>query len=84
MARSNIPLPDPRGISALTVRIRHLKPDLGWPDLEGPGQRVMEKSSSTMLLAAATARRPILANPMINRTKVVFVQMPSSRATIRK
>lgn len=50
MARSNIPLPDPRGISALTLRIRHLKPDLGWPDLEGPGQRIMEKSSSTMLL----------------------------------
>ena len=50
MARSNIPLPDPRGIPALTLRVRHLKPELGWPDLEGIGQRVVEKSSSTVLL----------------------------------
>lgn len=52
MARSNIPLPDPRSISAVTLRIRHLKPELGWPDLEGPGQRVLEKSSSTVMLEA--------------------------------
>ena len=50
MARSNIPLPDPRSISAVTLRMRHLKPELGWPDLEGPGQRVLEKSNSTMVL----------------------------------
>ena len=35
MARSNILLPDPRSISTLTLRVRHLKPELGWPDLEG-------------------------------------------------
>lgn len=50
MARSNILLPDPRSISAVTLRVRHLKPELGWPDLEGTGQRVLEKSSSTMVL----------------------------------
>jgi hypothetical protein len=50
MARSNILLPDPRGISAVTLRMRHLKPELGWPDFDGPGQHVMEKSSSTVLL----------------------------------
>ena len=50
MARSNIPLPDPRDISAVTLRVRHLKPDLGWPDLESPTQHVLEKSSGTMLL----------------------------------
>ena len=50
MARSNILLPDPRGISALTLRVRHLKPELGWPDLEATGQRVLEKSSSMVVL----------------------------------
>lgn len=50
MARSNILLPDPRSISTVTLRMRHLKPELGWPDLDGPGQRVLEKSSSTVTL----------------------------------
>ncbi|MCA1658944.1 MAG: transglutaminase-like domain-containing protein [Verrucomicrobiaceae bacterium] len=50
MARSNILLPDPRSIFTVTLRIRHLKPELGWPDLEGPGQRVLENSSSMALL----------------------------------
>jgi transglutaminase-like putative cysteine protease len=50
MARSNILLPDPRSISAVTLRVRHLKPELGWPDLEGTGQRVLEKSSSATVL----------------------------------
>ena len=50
MARSNILLPDPRSISAVKLQVRHLKPELGWPDLEGSGQRVLEKSDSTALL----------------------------------
>ncbi|HYJ04642.1 MAG TPA: transglutaminase-like domain-containing protein [Chthoniobacterales bacterium] len=50
MARSNILLPDPRSISAITLRVRHLKPELGWPDMEGAGQRIVEKSSSTVVL----------------------------------
>ena len=50
MARSNIPLPDPRSIAAVTLRLRHLKPDLGWPDLESSTLHVLEKSSATMLL----------------------------------
>ncbi len=50
MARSNILLPDPRSISAVTLRVGHLKPELGWPELEGPGQRVLERSSATMVV----------------------------------
>ena len=50
MARSNVLLPDPRSISAVTLRVRHAKPELGWPNLEGIGQRVVEKSSSTVVL----------------------------------
>jgi len=50
MARSNIPLPDPRGISVVTLRMRHLKPELGWPDLEAPSQQVREKSKDTLLV----------------------------------
>ena len=50
MARSNILLPDPRSISGVTLRVRHLKPELGWPDLEGSGQRVLEKSSLAVVL----------------------------------
>jgi Transglutaminase-like superfamily len=59
MARSNIPLPDPRSISAVTLRVRHLKPDLGWPDLDSFSQRVLEKSSAMMLLEVR--RREIAA-----------------------
>src|SRR5688572_2667105 len=50
MARSNILLPDPRSISAVTLRVSHLKPELGWPDLQGTGQRVLEKSSATTVV----------------------------------
>jgi hypothetical protein len=50
MARSNIPLPDPRGISAVTLRMRQLKPELGWPDLESFSQHVREKSKETLLV----------------------------------
>lgn len=50
MARSNILLPDPRSIQGVTLRLRHLSPNLGWPELEGSGQHVLEKTSSTMVL----------------------------------
>jgi hypothetical protein len=55
MARSNIALPDPRGVTAVTLRLHQLKPDLGWPDLEAPSQRVLEKSGATLVVEV---RRP--------------------------
>lgn len=65
MARSNILLPDPRSISAVTLRMRHLKPELGWPHLEGIGQRVLDKSNATVVLEMR--RREKASGPSDNK-----------------
>ncbi len=50
MARSNILLPDPRTLTKLRLKLRHHKPDLGWPDLESATQRVVEQSDTTRVV----------------------------------
>ena len=50
MARSNIPLPDPRTLTAVTLKLRHRKPELGWPALESHSQRVLETSETIRIV----------------------------------
>ena len=50
MARSNIPLPDPRTLTAVTLKLRHQKPELGWPVLESHSQRVLETSETVRVV----------------------------------
>lgn len=60
MARSNVRLPDPRAIEAMTIRLTHRRPDLGWPDFQGPTERVLEKTADTLVLEV---RRPAVPLP---------------------
>ncbi len=44
------PIPDPRHVERLVLRLRHRDPGLGWPAFEGTGQRVLEKTTETLVL----------------------------------
>ena len=50
LVRTNIRLPDPTAIERLRVRIDLERPELGWPELEGPGQHVIERSANHVVL----------------------------------
>lgn len=58
MARSNILLPDPRTLTAVTLKLHHQKPDLGWPDLESSSQRVLEKSDTLRVVEVRGPKAP--------------------------
>ncbi len=59
MARSNISLPDPRTLTAVTLKLHHQRPDLGWPGLESPNQRILEKSDSLRLVEVRGSKAPV-------------------------
>jgi len=50
LARSNVRLPDPRSIDRMVVRLTHKRPELGWPAFEGPHQRVVETTPTSVTL----------------------------------
>jgi hypothetical protein len=50
MARSNVRLPDPRGIDTMKIRLTHKRPELGWPAFDGPAERVIEKTPTSLVL----------------------------------
>ena len=58
--RSNIRLPLARTLGYLKVKLIHRNPDLGWPEIESPGQTVISKDRETLVLEI---RRPALPKP---------------------
>jgi len=50
LALSNVRLPRARDIESATLRIRHRKPELGWPEFPGPYQTVVSKSPEELIL----------------------------------
>jgi transglutaminase-like putative cysteine protease len=50
LVRSNVRLPEPRSIDRLRVRIDLKRPGTGFPQLEGPYQHVVERSSEYVVL----------------------------------
>jgi transglutaminase-like putative cysteine protease len=50
VVHSNIRLPHARRIERLRVRIRHNKPDLGWPEFASDYQKVIEQSREAVVL----------------------------------
>ncbi len=50
LALSNVRLPRARDIDSVTIKIRHLKPELGWPDFPGPYQTVLSKTAEELVL----------------------------------
>lgn len=56
IARTNVHLPRASSIDRLTLKLTHLNPGLGWPNLETDSQKVLEKTARTLLLEI---RRPV-------------------------
>jgi transglutaminase-like putative cysteine protease len=50
IVRSNIRLPRARPVDRLKVRLTHRNPEMGWPELQISGQRVVEKSEKELVL----------------------------------
>lgn len=57
LVRTGLRIPRPRSLESMTVELRHRNPALGWPDLSGPGQRVLRATDDTRVLEV-TRRRP--------------------------
>ena len=69
LVRTQVRLPEARRLERLTLELRHRRPELGWPDLSGPGQRVVERTAQTLTLeivrqhAEGTHPFPVAATP---------------------
>ncbi len=50
IVRSNIRLPRSKPIDRLKLRLTHRKPDLGWPETQISGQRILQKSEKELVL----------------------------------
>ena len=50
IVRTNIRLPRARSIDRLKLRLNHRNPELGWPEIQISGQRVIEKSEKVLVL----------------------------------
>ena len=62
LARSNIRFADPRAIERIKLKITHRKPELGWPELRGPSQTIVEKTPSFVVLEITRPERNALPN----------------------
>ncbi len=56
IVRANIRLPKARPIDRLKVRLSHRNPELGWPDMNRPGQKVVEKTEKSLILEIERTR----------------------------
>lgn len=59
---TQVRIPRARRLAALELELTHRRPQLGWPQLEGPGQRVLERSEERLVLAVER-RRPRGVHP---------------------
>lgn len=50
LVRTQVRLPEPRRLERLTLELKHRRPELGWPEFDGPGQRVVERTANTLTL----------------------------------
>ena len=50
LVTSNVRLPEERLIEKLTIRIKHKKPEVGWPDFTADNQKVLEKTPDHVVL----------------------------------
>lgn len=50
LVRSNVRLPQARGLEKVVVRLKHSRPEMGWPDLENEYQKVLEGSEETRIV----------------------------------
>ncbi|MBC7364918.1 MAG: transglutaminase domain-containing protein [Candidatus Aminicenantes bacterium] len=50
LIKANVRLPQARNLDRLVVRLKHKKPELGWPELQNDYQRIIKKDSDTVVL----------------------------------
>ncbi|MGB9893299.1 MAG: transglutaminase-like domain-containing protein [Candidatus Saccharicenans sp.] len=50
LIKSNVRLPQARGLERVVIKLKHQKPELGWPEIQNEYQRVREKTQDTMIL----------------------------------
>ncbi len=71
IVRSNIRLPRSRPIERLKLRLIHRNPDLGWPDIQIAGQRVIERSEKELTLEIKRTPPPSGAAFPVEKTEAI-------------
>ncbi|MCI0627392.1 MAG: transglutaminase domain-containing protein [Acidobacteria bacterium] len=74
MAISNIRLPDPRSIERIKLRIKHRRPEFGWPTFESAYQRVIERTSDTVVLELWRPEVPDGMSPAVAPSDSTFLK----------
>ena len=69
IVRSNIRLPRSRPIDRLKLRLIHRNPDLGWPDVQIAGQRVIETSEKELAIEIKRTPPPAGAAFPVEKTE---------------
>lgn len=54
---ANVRMPQARQLERVVIRLRHQKPDLGWPDIENEYQKILEKDDRTLVIELS--RQPL-------------------------
>ncbi|MGQ9800584.1 MAG: transglutaminase-like domain-containing protein [Candidatus Saccharicenans sp.] len=47
---ANLRLPQARQLERVVIRLRHRKPEMGWPEIENEYQKILEKDDGTMVV----------------------------------
>lgn len=69
IVRTNIRLPRARPIDCLKLRLLHRNPELGWPDLEIAGQKVLSGSAKEVILEIRRSEAPSEAGFPVAKTE---------------
>jgi len=50
LIKANVRLPQSRALDRMVVRLKHKKPELGWPEMENEYQQVLEKTGNDLVM----------------------------------
>jgi transglutaminase-like putative cysteine protease len=90
LVRANIRLPQPRSIRRIQLQLMQKDKSLGWPEFEGPGQRVIRQEPGSILLEICQpdrqppARRPATETPSMRDYLMPNAILQSDDAEVRR
>ena len=70
IVRTNIRLPRALPIDYLKLKLTHRRPELGWPDLEIAGQKVLAKTEKDIILEIRRPEAPLGASFPVTKTEL--------------